>query len=322
MASKFNYKSPPEMRDGLSYSDWKKELAIWCAFTDLEKKRQGGALFLTLAGKARETVLAEVALVKINADSGVDAITHALDKLFEKDKAESAFASFENFIKFRRPSDMSIKDYMIEFNLRLNRIKDHNMDLPEGVLAYYLLNCGNLTEDQTSLCRATCTNLTYAEMKTQIERVSIKPTSDNATSKSTSQIEPQFVAQFHQDEQYVYDDPDAYEYEEEEASEDTFYMHPGNKPMSSFPRGRYDIPARKKNPPDEFGNPTPCRFCKSIFHWIDRCPDMLPGSRQSSSTARGRGRGAGYPSRGRGRGAGATYSGRGGPGGRGTQFQF
>ena len=45
-----NYKSPPVIKEGLLYSEWKKELAIWSDFTDLEKKKQGGALFLTLTG--------------------------------------------------------------------------------------------------------------------------------------------------------------------------------------------------------------------------------------------------------------------------------
>ena len=82
MAGKQNYKAPPTMRDDLSYEDWKKELAIWQAFTDIESKRQGGALFLTLHGKAREAVLAEVEVTKINGEDGVQNITKALDKLF------------------------------------------------------------------------------------------------------------------------------------------------------------------------------------------------------------------------------------------------
>ena len=42
------------------------------------------------------------------------------------------------------------------------------MDLPEGVLAYYLLSCANLSDEQTALCRATCMDLTYDDMKKQI----------------------------------------------------------------------------------------------------------------------------------------------------------
>ena len=54
------FKSPPQMREGLSYVEWKKELEIWCDFTDLPTEKLGGALFLTLTGKARQAVLAEV----------------------------------------------------------------------------------------------------------------------------------------------------------------------------------------------------------------------------------------------------------------------
>ena len=42
------------------------------------------------------------------------------------------------------------------------------MDLPEGVLAFYLLDCVYLPKDQTALCRATCPDLTYDNMKTQM----------------------------------------------------------------------------------------------------------------------------------------------------------
>ena len=49
---------------------------------------------------------------------------------------------------------MSIKDFMVEFNLRLCMIRFHAMDLPEGVLAYYLLGCANLSDEQTARCRA------------------------------------------------------------------------------------------------------------------------------------------------------------------------
>ena len=94
------YKNPPEMRDGLPYDDWKKELKIWCGFTNLNKKRQVAALFLTLKGEARETVLAEVEADKLQANDGVDKVINALDKLYKRNDSESAFTAFENFIKF------------------------------------------------------------------------------------------------------------------------------------------------------------------------------------------------------------------------------
>ena len=34
-------KNPPEMRKDLLYDDWKRELDIWCDFTDIPKEKQG-----------------------------------------------------------------------------------------------------------------------------------------------------------------------------------------------------------------------------------------------------------------------------------------
>ena len=73
-------------------------------FTDLEKKRQGPAIFLTLKGKARETILAEIKPTDMSKDNGVDTITASLDKLYVKNESASAFNAFENFSRFRRPS--------------------------------------------------------------------------------------------------------------------------------------------------------------------------------------------------------------------------
>ena len=295
-----NFKNLPEMRDDLLYEDWKLELEIWCSFTDLDKKRKGPAIFLTLKVKARETILAEVKPADLTGDNGVTKITDALDKLYVKNKSENAYTAFENFSKFKRPSNMSIEDYMIEFNLRLCKIRSHKMDLPEGVLAFYLLDCVNLPKDQTALCRATCPDLTYDNMKTQIERVysSKQPT---ATNDSQISVEPQFVTD-HDD--YYYEEEYADEVEADE-TEDAYYSQPNPHPRSYQSRtGQYANreDKAKKNPLDEFGNHTPCRFCKSIFHWVDQCPDAPISAKRGmrgSSYAR---RNIRYPTRSRGRG--------------------
>ena len=191
----------------LLYEDWKLELEIWCSFADLDKKQKGPAIFLALKGKARETILAEVKPADLTGDNGVTKITDALDKLYVKNKSDNAYTAFDNFSKSKRPSNMSIEDYMVEFNLRLCNIRSHKIDLPEGVLAFYLQDCVNLPKDQTALCRAACPGLTYDNMKTQIEHVysSKQPT---VTNDSQISVEPQFVT-----------DNDDYYYEEEYADE-------------------------------------------------------------------------------------------------------
>lgn len=297
MASKMgsNFKAPPAMRVDLPYEDWKKELTIWCQFTDLQKNRQGGALFLTLQGKPREAVLAEVDVDKFNCEDGVDAILVALDNLYLKDKSESSFTAFDNFIKFRRPHGMTIQAYILEFNLRYNKIKCYEMVLPEGVLAYALLTCANLPEDQEQICRATVSKLTYKDMKAQIEKVSLTKESLEKSKYDAIHVEAPFYAENAPEEGAHFEHYDE-EYESEYNCEDTYYVR-RRPPWRFNPPSQNRPPNPEKarmNPLDEFGNPQTCRFCKSVYHFLDRCPDAPKA---------GRGAGTWRPSRSRGRGS-------------------
>ena len=289
------------MRSDLPYSEWKKELDIWCRFTDMDADRQGGALFLTLSGKPRECVLAEVSGEKIASAKGVAEITAALDKLFLKDASQSAFAAFGDFIKYRRPTGTPISDFLIEFNLKYNKIKSYNMALPEGVLAYCLLTCANLPEDQDQICRATVNTLTYEEMRGQIEKIVVTSRSQQ---RNDFHPEPQFFTgvpetgpsgrhAYHAEPRGDADD----DYDPDACDTDTaYYTYQGRRyPPSSAPRN-VDYHSRsgaQLNPRDQFGNPLPCRFCHSVYHMIDGCPHA-PRSAKFS-----RGRGYYRPGRGR-----------------------
>ena len=145
------------------------------------------------------------------------------------------------------------------------------MELPEGVLAYYLLKCANLTEEQQNVCRATCDKLTFKEMREKIERVTTNV-------KKTHYYESQFYSEQYPEHQFQYDN--VYQQEvsvEEETDEDpaniqeneeqTYYMPTRTKSY------RHANPTLRMNAPDEYGNPTRWGFCKSILHYISACPD-------------------------------------------------
>ena len=295
MADRQNYKAPLAMRDDLSHEDWKKKLEIWQAFTDIKSKRQGGALFLTLHRKAREAILAEVEVTKINGEDGVKNITKALDKLFRKDVTESSFDAFDQVIKFRPPHSMAIKDYIIEFNIRYSKLKRHKMSLPDGVLAYALLTRASLPRDQEQICRA---DLKYDDMKNQIEKVSLS----NPNTSSSVHVESdstQFLTAHHERlEDYQYIDNVVEDYAEEEWDPESKYAFYASRtrysyqPAGQFPRARYTQfgqPALKKlTPQDGFGNLSPCRYCRSIYHWASDCPDAPEPARQNA-------RSRGYP---------------------------
>ena len=173
MSSTNHYKAPPRKTEDLTYENWKKEVKIWQFQSNLEKPKQGGALYLSLEGKARQTVLAEVDPDEINCDDGVKNILKALDQYYKKDESKSAYSAFDDFIKYRRDPSMSLNEFLIEFNLKCHKIENFDMKLPTGVLAYFLLACVNLSEEKMEICRATCSDFTYEKMRETIEKVGV-----------------------------------------------------------------------------------------------------------------------------------------------------
>lgn len=166
-----HYKAPPTLGDNtdMCYENWKKEVQIWQLFTSLEKKKQAPAIFLTLTGQAREAIL-EMELEVLSSDDGVKELVKKLDSLYLKDSHHSAYEAYEKFEKFCRPSSMTMNDYIIEFERLYNKLKNYDMELPEGVLAYRFINSSNISESHKQLIRATLTELKYTKAKEQLKR--------------------------------------------------------------------------------------------------------------------------------------------------------
>lgn len=284
MANNRNIKSPPVMRDGLSYGDWKDDLLIWSDVTDLDAEKQAGAVFLSLMGKAQASVRAGVTREEMKKKDGLTKLVTCLNGLYEKDAAHSGYTAYEDFTEFKRPSSMSTEDYIIEFTIRYNKIKSSQMTLPDGVLAYYVLKCANLTEEQVNICKATCDTLTFEAMKKQIERVTSSAAKNTKeTIASTPFYSGAAYDEEYQDESYD-ENPDEYDGEQEcdQSTETAYYSHPstsrGGRPFRPPPNGP------RINAPDNYGNPSRCSFCQSIYHYRGACPDAI---RASASKPRG-----------------------------------
>ena len=83
--------------------------------TDIPGDERGPAVFLSLEGKAREAAL-ESEVEQINNNDGSKNIFAKLDKLYLKDKTQSAYEAYDNFEHFKcSSSDMSISDYINKF---------------------------------------------------------------------------------------------------------------------------------------------------------------------------------------------------------------
>ena len=92
--AQLNPKTPPVLSNPEGYSNWRANLEM---FTDLEKKKRGPAVFLSLTGQAREYVKA-LGAEEIGKETGVKSIIEGLDKIFLKDSEHEYILLLRNFI--------------------------------------------------------------------------------------------------------------------------------------------------------------------------------------------------------------------------------
>ena len=165
-----NNKTPPAYKTGEDYDKWCKKLRIWQEFTSLDAEKQGPALFLTLEDEAQDAVL-ELETEKIKAKDGVETIIACLDKLFKKDKTQSAFEALEAFEGYKRPKDLCIADFCNEFERLYNKTKTYGTTVSDDVLAFRLLKAANLPSHQEQLAKATVGELKLENMKAQLKKI-------------------------------------------------------------------------------------------------------------------------------------------------------
>ena len=142
-----NYKALPALSKCSRYDTWLKEVKIWQCFTDISVDKQAPAIFLTLEGKAREAVL-ELEIEKLNSNTGVANLIKKLDDLYKKDAVETAYQAYDAFEQFKRPSDMNVSDYLIEFERLLHKTKAQGCTVSDNILAYRVLKSANLSPQQ------------------------------------------------------------------------------------------------------------------------------------------------------------------------------
>ena len=336
------YKNPPKYGADMLYEDWKKDLKIWRRATELDKKKQGAVLFGSLEGKMKDTVREEVAEDDYDKDNIVDIIIACLDKHLKKDKSETAYQAFDNFITYRRPKDMPIEKFIQEFNLRTTKVKNNEMVLPDGVLAYAVLKCCNLSEEQSQLCRATVSELKYEDMKKQIIKVASQsvPQTGTQAQAATSSVTVNYSQnyEYYDEDEYwgesdpgwsqqryknsqlssQWDESESYDhtYEDDpsdeavdESPKDALYSqgpsrgYPGSRGFRGRPYPRGQYQGPNRNGYDQMGNARTCRYCNSTCHMLFQCPDAPPHWKENKGGYRGQYRGSRNDRGGRGRGS-------------------
>ena len=271
----------PTMRKSQPYADWKKELKVWqVTNTNLEvdEKIQAGILFESLEGISRETVLSELTVDQLTAEDGVQNIISTLDHFFKGNENQNAYSAIDDLLNYKCDNQTSMEHFIVEFQMKVNKVKASGTVLPEGVLGYTLLKSANLSVEKHDMIKATCNDLTFKNVKIQLEKIGFARSTSKDFKFSTVKADSPKVKI---ENCYYGNAPTSscYEESQEDSSEEDLN---GEKVFYSEPKS---ISANQKkyrlNPTDRFGHVRSCSYCKCLYHWLVDCP-YAPASVKSS----------------------------------------
>jgi hypothetical protein len=283
-------KNPPAFDDKTSYDNWKKDIVIRRQLTDIGKENQALVIHLSLTGKARQ-VSSQLGVEVLNKDNGVDKLISKLDEIFLPDKSRRQFKVFQDLYNLKRPSDVSVGDFLNEFERVYFCFTQEAMTLPDAVMAFMLLTSCSLTESQFQMVMSSIPEVTFASMKASLRRIFGGELGVKQDLFSDIEIKREPV--FYTGGDSTVSDKGFSGGEREEVffgNRGGNYRYSG-RPRSSMrsrggnvrgSRGRF-MPRsgtyqggnnrnRQLNPLGRDGQPSKCVVCDSVYHWARNCP--------------------------------------------------
>ena len=157
-------------------------MKLWEMATNIDKAKKAPTVFLTLEDNAKEAIL-EMDPATLNTENGMKLLYEKLDELYKGDENQEAFHAFESFETYKRPKEMSVEDYLIEFDRLVAELKANAIVLPEPVLAYRVLKSAEVTSEEEKIIRATVKELKLKDMSDQLRKVMKSYTEEGSKDK-------------------------------------------------------------------------------------------------------------------------------------------
>ena len=142
----------PNVREGMSYELYRKELLAWSEVTDINRNNQGIMVALSLPETddmpVREKLFNEISVADLKSDDGLSTLLEFLDQNLGKDDLTDSFDKFEDFNKFQRKQRMSLQEYISAFDTIYKKIEKKGVTFPFEILAFQLVEKSNVTRKE------------------------------------------------------------------------------------------------------------------------------------------------------------------------------
>ena len=124
---------------------------------------------LTLTGRKREVALG-IKSEELDAYTGMTVLTTKLNDTFGRNKTDQIYDAYVKFETINQ-GELSMTDYIHEFDKRNAELVKFEFKLPKEVLACKLLYCANLDKQERQIALSATTELEFESMKSSLRRI-------------------------------------------------------------------------------------------------------------------------------------------------------
>ena len=259
--------SPPIFKEGDDYLQWKRDLKMWHLISDVPKDLHAVSVHLSLTGRAKNAT-SEVPYEEITSAKGMDKIFEKLDRVYLQDKDWRSFHAYLNFENYKRADGCAVDEYLSDFDLRVFKLKECGIDLPDAILACRLLKSCSLSEVHFQLALSTCPKLSFENMRDTLKKLF----SENSHFLTGTDNSSDFL----------------------KVENDVMYTSTRGR---TYPRkvndtrgGNVKREDPRLNPHAPDGSISVCAICSSTMHWAKQCPHAFERQKSdvfATATARG-----------------------------------
>ena len=118
--------------------------------------------------------MSELTATDVNNKNGMKLLIEKLDKVLERNKINEANLVYSIFTNFHISDEMSITDYIIDFEHLYHKMTNHEMPLPNTVLTLKLLDGAKLSVDERKSALTLGNNLAFETMKSALKQIFTK----------------------------------------------------------------------------------------------------------------------------------------------------
>ena len=144
----------PQFKENRDFDQWEHEIEVQKMVTDLPETKHGSVVFLSLSEKVRQQLKC-ITKEELAGNDGLTKIMEKLRELYAASKDQIMYLAYEKFEDFKRSDDMSILEYINEFDRLHLLLKNYKIDLPAVTLYYKLLQTTNSTTNWNSNTNST-----------------------------------------------------------------------------------------------------------------------------------------------------------------------